>query len=86
MPFPDNVTYKQQPVPIHIEYNGETYKGAGIPVSYTCKEGVCFELDITLNNEHLGIISYNKDHWAMKGASDQGLVEAIGNEIMLWYE
>jgi hypothetical protein len=86
MPFSANITYKQQPVPIDIEYNGKNYKGAGVPVSYTCKEGVCFELDITLNNQHLGIIKYDRDQWKMDNVHDKGLVEAIGNEIMLWYE
>lgn len=86
MKFPTDETYKTKPIPIEIEYNGHVYTGEGIPVSQTCTEGVCFELDITLNNEHMGIIRCTDEGWRMESVKDQGLVDAIGEEIVLWYE
>jgi hypothetical protein len=77
--------YKTEPVPIEIQYNGKTYQGHGIPVSESCKEGVCFELDITLNNQHLGRIHCTDAGWRMDGV-EQGLVNALGEEITAWYE
>jgi hypothetical protein len=77
---------EKEPVPIEIEYQGETFTGEAIPVSQTCHDGVCDELDITLNDKHLGIIKCTKSGWKMDGAPDQGLVDAIGEEIFFWYE
>jgi len=74
-----------EPVPLEIEYNGETYKGEAIPVSPTCHGGVCDELDITLD-EYVGVIRCTKSGWKMDGAADQRLVDAIGEEIFYWYE
>ncbi|HYF31546.1 MAG TPA: hypothetical protein VD993_10545 [Chitinophagaceae bacterium] len=84
MQFP--AEYTTNPVPIEVEYNGKIYTGEGKPISQSCKDGVCFELDITLNNEHLGIIHCTDDGWKMDKVQDQGLVNAIGEEILLWYE
>ncbi|MEW6467410.1 MAG: hypothetical protein AB1458_00715 [Bacteroidota bacterium] len=86
MEFPPKEKYRSRPVPIEIEYQGRMYRGQGIPVRGSCKEGVCFELDITLNNEHLGVIHCTDKGWTMKHVKDQGLVNAIGEEIFLWYE
>ena len=85
MGFPLDSKYKIQPVPIEIEYKGRFYRGVGIPLSTSCEQGVCFELDITLNNEHLGVIHCRRENWKMKHV-EQGLVDAIGEEIFLWYE
>ena len=77
---------EKEPVPIEIEYKDKKYIGEGIPVSQTCKEKVCYELDITLNNENMGLIHCTPSGWKMKNVKDQGLVDAIGEEITLWYE
>lgn len=77
---------EKEPVPLEFEYKDKTYKGEGIPVSQTCKEKVCYELDITLNDQPLGIIHCTDKGWRMKNVKDQGLVDAIGQEITLWYE
>jgi hypothetical protein len=77
---------EKDPVPLEIEYNGTTYRGEAIPVSQTCHDGVCDELDITLNDENLGIIKCTKSGWKMDSEEDQGLVDAIGEEIFYWYE
>ena len=73
-------------VPIEMQYNNKIYKGEGRPLANNCIEGVCFELDITLNNEHLGTIRCEKDGWKMSTVPDQSFVDAIGQEISLWYE
>ena len=52
----------------------------------TCKEEVCYELGITLNDVNFGIIHCGDKGWRMKNVKDQGLVDAIGEEIALWYE
>ena len=77
---------EKEPVPLQLEYDGKTYKGEAIPIMETCKDGVCYELDISLNDQHLGIIHSMKRGWKMDEVKDQKLVNAIGDEIMLWYE
>jgi hypothetical protein len=77
---------EKEPVPIRIEYDGQSYQGEGVPVPETCENGVCYQLDITLNNESLGIIRAGRTGWKMDGIEDQKFVDAIGQEIMLWYE
>jgi hypothetical protein len=50
-------------VALEFDYNGETYKGEAIPIPETCSDGICHQLDITLNDEHLGIIRALKSGW-----------------------
>src|SRR5882757_3499054 len=56
---------EKDPVPIEFEYQGKDFKGEGVPVVQTCADGICYELEIALNNEHLGIIRYGKSGWKM---------------------
>jgi len=77
---------EKDPVPLEIEYNGQVYKGDAVPVSQTCHDGICDELDITLNDQHLGIIKCTKGGWKMDNQEDQKFVDAIGEEIFYWYE
>src|SRR4051812_96419 len=77
---------EKDPVPLEIEYDGKVYKGEAIPVNQTCHDGVCDELDITLNDENLGIIKCTKGGWKMDTQTDQKFVDAIGEEIFYWYE
>jgi hypothetical protein len=79
-------TLQKEPIPIDIEYKDKQYKGEGIPVPQTCKDKVCYELEITLNNKQLGIIHCTPHGWRMKNIKDQKFVDAIGEEIALWYE
>jgi hypothetical protein len=37
-----------------------------MPITQTCKEEVCNELDVALNNENLGIIHCTDIGWKMK--------------------
>jgi len=77
---------EKDPVPLEIEYDGKTLVGEAIPINQTCHDGVCDELDITLNDQHLGIIKCTKGGWKMDGVEDKKLINAIGEEIFLWYE
>ncbi len=77
---------QKEPVPLQIEYDGKTYKGEAMPIPETCHDGVCPELDITLNDEHLGILHSMKTGWKMDEVKDQKLVNVIGQEVLLWYE
>jgi hypothetical protein len=86
MKVSDTTKINSLPIPIEIEYSGKTYKGQGVPITPPCEEGVCFDLNITLNNENLGTIHCTDKGWKMEKVNDQGLVNAIGEEIFLWYE
>jgi hypothetical protein len=77
---------KKSPVPIELEFDNKTFKGEAVPITETCHDGICDELDVTLNNEHLGIIKCTKGGWKMDGVEDKKFIKAIGNEIVLWYE
>ena len=76
---------KALPIPIEFEYRGTPYKGMGIPMISSCEDGVCKQMDITLNNKHLGVIKCTKNGWRLTD-TPQGLANAIGQEIQLWYE
>ena len=73
-------------IPLELEYDGKPYKGDGVPVPGTCEDGVCHQLDVTLNDENLGIIRAGKSGWKMDNMEDQKFIDAIGQEIMLYYE
>lgn len=77
---------ESEPVPIEFEYQGKTFKGEGIPITQTCEKGFCYELDITLNNESIGIIRYGKGGWKMDLVKDQSLIDAIGEQIIKHFE
>jgi hypothetical protein len=56
-----------------------------VPISETCSDDVCYEADVSLNDEDLGIIRCAKSGWKMDRL-DQELVDTIGNIIFLYYE
>ena len=74
------------PVPLEFEYKGTTYKGEAVPLADSCHDGVCDQLDVTLNDQHLGLIFYDGKTWKMKYVKDAKFVETIGAEITMWYE
>ena len=76
---------KLVPVPLAFQYKGKEYKGTGIPVISSCKDGVCQQLDITLNKKHLGVIKCTKNGWHITDVP-QGLTKVIGNQLLQWYE
>lgn len=73
-------------IPLELEYNGKLYKGEAVPVPEACDDKVCYQLDVTLNDENLGIIRAGKTGWKMDLVQDQKLVNAIGEVIKLYYE
>jgi len=77
---------QQKPIPLEIEYKGKVFKGEAVPVEAACHEGACFELEITLNGDYLGIIRKLKSGWKMYGVKDQKFINEIGERITLWYE
>ena len=76
---------KSVPISIEFDYKKKHYKGVGLPVISSCENGICLQLDITLNKKRLGIIKCTKTGWKISKVS-QGLVNAIGDEIFHWYE
>jgi hypothetical protein len=77
---------EEEVVPLSFEYNGTQYKGEAVPVPDACENGVCYQLDITLNEEHMGIIRSMKSGWKMDLVQDQKLVDAIGEVLRAYYE
>jgi hypothetical protein len=78
--------YNTGAVPLEFEFKGKVYKGECRPLTNTCREGVCFSLDIILNDEFIGTIRKEKSGWKMTGINDQQFVDMIGERIALWYE
>jgi len=76
---------EKQPVPLEFDYKDKTYKGEAIPIPQTCGSGMCAELEITLNNDNMGIIKRMKNNWKMDLVEDQDLVDAIGQAVEQWY-
>jgi hypothetical protein len=77
---------EKEPIPLEFDHDGKTYKGDAIPVKPTCHGGMCNELEITLNDEEIGVIKLMKSGWKMDNSKDQKFINAIGEEINLWYE
>jgi len=77
---------EKEPVAIEFTYGDKEYKGEGVPVVQTCEKGFCYELEISLNNDSLGIIRCGKSGWKMDLVKDQKFVDAIGAEINRHFE
>jgi hypothetical protein len=77
---------ERAPVDLAFEYKGTNYKGEAVPIPQVCNDEVCQALEVTLNDEHLGIIHSTNSGWKMKQIKDKRLIEAIGNQITLWYK
>ena len=74
-----------EPVPLEFEHKGKTYTGEALPLPGSCHDGVCDEFEITLNDEHPGIIHHTASGWKMKNIKDQKLVDAIAEQIESLY-
>jgi hypothetical protein len=82
-----NTTDKKSLIPLSFDLNDMHFEGYALPISQSCREDVCFELNIHLNGEDLGTISCRNDlKWTMEKISDHNLIEKIGELILLWYE
>jgi hypothetical protein len=77
---------RMEPIPLEFEFNGQTMKGEAVPVKSGCHGGICDQHQVSLNNEAVGLIRCAKSGWKMSGVADQKLIEAIGQELFLWYE
>lgn len=74
------------PVPLALKYQGQAYEGSAMPVPTACSAGACFELDVMLNNEHLGLLRrQDNGSWKLSGSKSTSLAKAIGAEIEAWY-
>jgi hypothetical protein len=73
-------------VPLEFELNDKLFKGEAVPLPETCEDGMCHQLDITLNDENLGVIRRLKNGWKMDKSSDKKLIEAIGEQITQHYQ
>ena len=76
---------EKEAVPVTFEYEGENYKGEAMPISQTCLDDVCSELDVTINDKHFGIIKKMKNGWKIDGVKDQKMVDRMGEEIEKWF-
>jgi hypothetical protein len=76
---------QKEPVALQFEYDGQLYKGDAVPISATCADGMCSELDVTINDQHIGIIKKMTHHWKIDGAKDQKFVDLIGEQIEQWF-
>lgn len=76
---------EKDPIPLEFEYDGKTYKGEAVPIAETCTDDICYEAEVSLNDEEIGIIRCAKSGWKMDHVEPK-LTEAIGNEISLYYE
>ena len=76
---------KTVPVPLNFSYRGKDYNGVGIPVISSCHDGVCDQLDITLNKKHLGVLKCTTRGWHITD-TPTGLAKAIGENVFKWYE
>jgi len=77
---------KTEIVPLEFTFKNKSYKGMAVPMFAVCSNGVCTDLDVTLNDKHFGIIRNTKNGWHMTDIKPQGLVNAIGEKISSWYK
>ncbi|MBT1689946.1 hypothetical protein [Dawidia soli] len=75
---------KTVPVPLHFVHKEKDYKGVAIPVISSCVDGVCQQLDVTLNKKHVGVLKYTRNGWRITD-TPQGLVNAISAQVEEWY-
>jgi hypothetical protein len=77
---------EKEPIPLKFTYNDQQYTGDAMPVGQTCHDGICEELDVTLNDASMGIIRRMKNSWKLDGVTDKKLIAAIGNAIEASYQ
>lgn len=77
---------KTEIVPLEFTFRNKLYKGMAVPMMAMCHDEVCNDLDVTLNDEHYGVIRNTDKGWRMTDVKTQALVNAIGDEITAFYE
>jgi hypothetical protein len=76
---------QKEPIPLQFEYEGVIYKGEAVPIAATCVDGMCSELEVTINDQHIGIIKKMTNNWKIDGAKDPKFVDTIGEQIAEWF-
>jgi hypothetical protein len=77
---------KFETVALDFEFKDKQYRGFAVPMMESCSEGVCTELDVTLNDKHIGILRHSPKGWRMTNVKPQAFVNTIAAEIEMSYE
>ena len=67
-----------EPVQLEFEIKNKSYKGEAQPIKAACVNGVCNHYDITLNDEHMGLLRRLKSGWKMDLVEDKTLIRTLG--------
>ena len=71
---------------LDFDYNGTHYSGYAKPLPPTCKDEVCFENEIHLNDKNYGMLYRERNQWYLEGENDQEFINTIGELVTLSYE
>ena len=83
----EEINNSQETIPIEFKYDGKDYSGIATPIKSSCQDGICYEHNIELNKENLGVITCNVNGaWTSATIADQKLVDAIGQELLFYYQ
>lgn len=72
-------------IPLGFTYKEKEYKGEAVPLPQTCVDGLCYQYDVAIDDEHIGMIRLLKNGWKMDTKVEQKLVDAIGMSIMEYH-
>lgn len=75
-----------QVIPLSFSDGTRTYQGTAVPVFDSCTNVFCSELDITLNDKHLGVIHLTKNGWRLPKPATQKVATLIGRQLETWFE
>ena len=73
-------------IPIKLNFRNMELSGRAIPLEKGDGTRHPLRFSVALDDVFDGTIECTKNGWKMDGAEDQGLVDAIGEEIFYWYE
>lgn len=83
----ETIFIKYRPFSINLVHDGNVYEGKVTPLNQAAKTGALpKEFHITLNGTFRGIFSQPGRGWESTSLEDKGLVDAVGNCILSWYE
>ena len=72
---------QQAPIPLHLEVNGQVYKGEAIPVMATLTEGKHQAFELWLNDKNMGLLRRLKSGWKIATLDDNKLIAAIAKVL-----
>jgi hypothetical protein len=70
---------------LDFSLGGKSYTGTAVPVLSSCDDGACERFDITLNQQHIGVLRHAAGKWKLSEVKSQSFVNALGAEIEGWY-